>query len=183
MINSNDAIHEGRGNGTLCQGMKIKLKNSNSITVKDWDGYKVNTVSIDDVEYILCQHLKENENDRPRYFRLIPENNTVTVTLKIFGQKIQIGGINATQFGVNSNIATTGHKLQGMTKTNLIVVSWFYGCKNWVYVVLSRVRTLCGLFLITKLDPKKEFTVEENLLKEEQRLKGLEQKIIKQRVM
>ena len=89
MINSNDAIHEGRGNGTLCQGMKIKLKTNNSITVKDWDGYKVNTVSVHDVEYILCQHLKENENDPPRYFRLIPENNTVTVTLHLFGQKFK----------------------------------------------------------------------------------------------
>ena len=48
------------------------------------------------------------------------------------------------QFGVK-NIATTGHQLQGMSKDQLIVSSWNYSSKNWIYVVLSRVRTLSGL--------------------------------------
>ena len=39
------------------------------------------------------------------------------------GRKINIGGIKMKQFGVNSNIATTGNKLQGMTKNQLIVSS------------------------------------------------------------
>ena len=52
------------------------------------------------------------------------------------------------------NIATTGHKMQGMSKDNGIVVNWFYGVKNWAYVVLSRVRTLSGIYLFKPLDPK-----------------------------
>ena len=51
-----------------------------------------------------------------------------------------------TQFPVNSNIATTGHKLQGQTKKHLIVTSWNYTFPNWVYVGLSRVKNLRGLF-------------------------------------
>ena len=55
-----------------------------------------------------------------------------------------------TQFLVNSSDAVTGHKLQGMTKDNVIVVSWQKKI-NWVYVVLSRVRTLNGLYLFKRL--------------------------------
>ena len=45
------------------------------------------------------------------------------------------------------NDATTGHKLQGMSKDKLIVVSWSF-IANWIYVVLSRERTLKGLFFL-----------------------------------
>ena len=55
------------------------------------------------------------------------------------------------------NIATTGHKLQGMSMDYIIVVSWFYTVKNWVYVVLSRVRKLSGLFLFKPLDFNKYY--------------------------
>ena len=67
------------------------------------------------------------------------------VSYPVFGASVKVGSVSATQFGVNSNVATTGHKLQGMSKDNLVVTDWNYD-KNWVYVVLSRVRTLAGLF-------------------------------------
>ena len=41
----------------------------------------------------------------------------------------------------NSNVSTTGHKLQGMSKNALIVNSWEYRFENWVDVILSRVYT------------------------------------------
>ena len=80
---------------------------------------------------------------------------------------------------VNCNIATTGHKLQGMSKDALIVNSWGYGFENWVYVVLSRVRTRSGLFLNKKLDLKKKFKVPEKLLKFEVRMKERESQYLK----
>ena len=61
------------------------------------------------------------------------------------------------QLGALVNIATTGHKLQGMSMDYIIVVSWFYTVKNWVYVVLSRVRKLSGLFLFKPLDFNKHY--------------------------
>ena len=79
-----------------------------------------------------------------------------------------------TQFVVNSNIATTGHKLQGTTKDSLTVNSWNYTFTNWIYVVLSRVRTLVGLFLCEKLDENRSFFVDEDLLKEEECLAQIE---------
>ncbi len=66
------------------------------------------------------------------------------------------------QIPANSNDATTGHKLQGMSKDIIIVSSWPTGglslmFKNWEYVVLSRVRTLLGLYLVEPIDMDKSF--------------------------
>jgi hypothetical protein len=67
-----------------------------------------------------------------------------------------------TQIPANSNDGTTGHKLQGMSKDVIIVMSWPTGglskkFKNWEYVVLSRVRTLSGLYLVDPIDLEKSF--------------------------
>ena len=84
-----------------------------------------------------------------------------------------------TQLPVNCNIATAGHKLQGMSMDALIVNSWGCGWDNWVYVVLSRVQTRSGLFLSKKLDLKKKFKVLEKLLSFEER-KEKEEQYLKQ---
>ena len=86
-------------------------------------------------------------------------------------------GVKIIQFGVNSNKATTRHKLQGASLNKMVVRSWEYGIVNWIYVVLSRVRSLKGLFICQKLDHTKEFTVDSNLLKEEERPKLLDDKL------
>lgn len=51
----------------------------------------------------------------------------------------------ATQLPVIVNNATTGHKLQGSSVDMLFIHNWSY-VMNWVYVMLSRVRTLDGLY-------------------------------------
>jgi hypothetical protein len=56
-----------------------------------------------------------------------------------------------TQFPILLDLATTGHKLQGMTKKHLIVSSFNYGTANWIYVVLSRVTSIKGLYLLKPL--------------------------------
>ena len=72
--------------------------------------------------------------------------------IDLAARKIIVANQYITQFGVLVNIATTGHKLQCMSMNYIIIVSWFYKVKNWVYVVLSRVRKLSGLFLFKSLD-------------------------------
>ncbi len=67
------------------------------------------------------------------------------------------------QIPANSNDATTGHKLQGMSKDIIIVPSWPTGglsqlSKIWEYVVLSRVRTLSVLYLVEPIDMDKSFS-------------------------
>ncbi len=64
------------------------------------------------------------------------------------------------QIPANSNDATTGHKLQGMSKDDIVVMSWPTGglaamFKNWDYVVLSQVCTPSGLYLVEPIDMEK----------------------------
>ena len=73
------------------------------------------------------------------------------IKLRSFGNTI-LDKIRVTYIPINSNISTTGHKLQGKTLDNLIVNSWAYGCPHWVYVVLSRVITPKSLILNERLD-------------------------------
>jgi hypothetical protein len=44
----------------------------------------------------------------------------------------ELKGIKMKQLGVLQNRATTGHKLQGMSKDNIIVVDYDYKTLNWV---------------------------------------------------
>ena len=66
------------------------------------------------------------------------------------------------QLPLNLNDATIGHKLKGMSKDVIIIMSWPKGgmatwTKNWEYVVLSQVRSLDGLYLLEPIDLEKSF--------------------------
>ena len=73
------------------------------------------------------------------------------------------------QFPLNTNDATTGHKLQGMSKDQLIVTSLDGISKwpNWAFTVISRVRKLEGLFLCKPLTSSVSFELPEDLVKYE----------------
>jgi hypothetical protein len=57
-----------------------------------------------------------------------------------------------TQFQVILNDATTGYKLQGSPKNQIIIQTVDYQTSGWIYTALSRVRCLEGLFLTSKID-------------------------------
>ena len=65
--------------------------------------------------------------------------------IKLHGQWVKTNK-KIEQFGILINNATTEHKLQGISKDILVVTEYWYKTINWVYVVLSRVRTLKGFF-------------------------------------
>jgi hypothetical protein len=74
------------------------------------------------------------------------------------------------QIPANSNVATTGHKLKGMSKDVIVVTSCPTGglaamFKNWEYVVLSRVCTLSELYLVEPIDMEKLFKPSSELKK------------------
>ena len=54
--------------------------------------------------------------------------------------------LSITHFPLLLNYATTGHKLQGKSLDHLVIAEWSK-TENWAYVVLTRVKTLEGLFL------------------------------------
>lgn len=153
MCNSNDNLKEhGTGNGTLARLVRVKLKdNPESYQCEVWDKRKVWTVCASDVEFAEFEHCS-GEGDSPRRFRLAPKKVPVEVNVTphdMATEKVHMG-CSVTQLPVNASDAITGHKLQGLTKDNVIVYSW-QRSTNWIYVVLSRVRTLSGLYLFRKL--------------------------------
>ena len=110
----------------------------------------------------LNNKLAEEMNDRR--FKLEPEQFSPEVTVKNYhaSSKKIVFRCKMVQIPANSNDATTSHKLQGMSKDAIIVSSWPTGSlaamfKNWEYVVLSRVRTLSGLYLVKPIDMDKSF--------------------------
>ena len=134
----------------------------------------------------MFEHWPKPPNNIPRTFKLTPKALTCIIQFPLAPDcetlKVALGNVKVTQIPVNSNIATTGHKLQGMTKDVLIVDSWSYSFSNWVYVVLSRVRTLSGLFLCKPLDLEKQFPVPEKLLQFEERMKVKEEIFLAERL-
>jgi hypothetical protein len=92
-------------------------------------------------------------------FKLERELFSTKVSVKEFvgsKKKIQFN-CRMKHISANINDASTGHKLQGMSKDVIIVTSWPTGFKNWEYVVLSRACTLSGLYLVKPIDMNKSF--------------------------
>jgi hypothetical protein len=99
-----------------------------------------------------------------RRFKLEPEQFSPEVLVKHYhaSSKKLPSKCKMKLIPANSNDATTGHKLQGMSKDAIIVSSWPAGSlaamfKSWEYVVLSHVRTLSGLYLVKRIDMDKSF--------------------------
>ena len=90
------------------------------------------------------------------------------------------------QIPANSNYATTGPKLQGMSKDAIIVSSWPTGglaamFKNWEYVVLSCVQTLSGLYLVKPIDMDKSFQPSPQLTLFMDKIRKLEKQMLEKR--
>jgi hypothetical protein len=127
----------------------IVLKENKEQKVEIWNGYKVYAVEACDVEQIVCKYLKKNETDSTRTFVLPTKTFDVTVKFPIGHgrQFLKLARSKIMQSPINNDLATTGHKLQGVMKQYLIVSQLNYSTPNWIYVVLSRVTSLDGLFL------------------------------------
>ena len=69
------------------------------------EGYIVNTIFADEVEYIVCKH----ESDEQKYFVVKPETRKCKIKLRMWNNMI-LDKINITYLPINSNISTTGHK-------------------------------------------------------------------------
>jgi len=155
MASTNGNKNLGAVKGTTAKFLGVKLKKEKSTKVEIWNGYKVYTVEANGVEFILCEHTKKTKDEPSRTFKLPPKIFHVTVKFPLgTSNKFLNSEISRILvFPVNNDLATTGHKLQGMTKKFLIVSSINYNTANQIYVVLSRVTSLDGLYLMHPLKP------------------------------
>jgi hypothetical protein len=166
MYTENTDVPNGEANGTLCYLVKVQLHKEtteNDFQLINIDGFWVRTIDASKVDYLLCQF-----DGTEKQFKVRAQINQCTINMPIelisgIKKKHPLTAI-INRFPVLTNHATTGHKLQGQTKENLFISAWFYG-KNWPYVVLSRVKQLCGLFLRTEIDPQHDFSLDPRLVR------------------
>ena len=150
MLPSNIDVKNGLANGTRALVNKVVLKAGQQTESVFYAGIRIKSVLASQVDYVELRYEKPPADSE--FFRVSPQSQLFSAELPIpealqtEPDERQLARMKATQLPLLVNNATTGHKLQGATIDSLFVHCWRYD-KNWAYVVLSRVRTLEGLFL------------------------------------
>ena len=167
MINKNENVAAGIANGTSCELKKVMLKRGGAAHMERIcvDGYWVNCIESKFVDHLL---VKTTASANCQEIKLFAESNSCSVNMPFqlipeAAPKKSWAGVRMHQFAVVLNYATTVHKLQGRTIQQLYVSSWQYS-RNWVYVALSRVTTLEGLFLRSPVNRFKNYRPHGNLI-------------------
>lgn len=179
MVSDFKDIEKGVVKGVTGKFIGIVLKTGCDFEVEIWSGFKINTVRSDEVEYIICERTKKEDTDRTEHFLLKPKKFSVNAKIPVTGGNyLTLSDLELFQFPVNLDEATTGHKLQGTTKSILAVADHNYS-GNWIYVAYSRVKTSCGLFLFKKLNRNKKIGPTDELLREIEALETIEQETLR----
>ena len=153
MLTQNTDVANGEANGSRVRVQNIVVKAGETpFTLKLDNGSTVYAVYCSQVESISLEH--ENEDIVPRQFDLSAKTFNFQCRMQV-GMEELYTGIRGDQFPIISNSCTTGHKLQGCTVDTILANDWYYGA-NWVYVVLSRVKTMSGLYIRKPLSFKLE---------------------------
>ena len=167
----NEDVKNGIANGTTATFEKVVLKRGKHPTPAKVGGFWVQTIDIEDVELLT---LKWQDCRFRGTFNIKPTKHTYTVKFPVeeFGERIRMKcSMELTCFDIISNHCTTGHKLQGKSLDQLVVTEWSKR-RNWAYVVLSRVRTLKGLFLLKRLPVDIDFAPNTDYLEMMERLRN-----------
>ena len=148
MLTQNKDVASGEANGSRVLVQEIKLKRGeDAFHLKLNNGTTILAAFASQVDRIRVKH--ESEKITPSEFDVEAEQFTFITRIQDRYTSIDrdmFVTMKGTQFPLISNSCTTGHKLQGCSVDNILINSWNYG-SNWVYVVLSRVRTIEGLHL------------------------------------
>jgi hypothetical protein len=151
MLPGNSDVNKGQANGTQATFVKVVLKAGEEVQYVLLDcTIPVASVLASQVSYIVLRH--RNDRIRPATFSLTSKQHTFKAkilkprALQVKGDEREMLHVRkATQLPLLVNNATTGHKLQGSGTDCLFVHNWSY-VTNWVYVMLSHVKTHAGLF-------------------------------------
>lgn len=163
IITKNIDVSSGIANGTLCELIDVVFHDdSETMIVNDRNNDPVHSVFAKQVKALIFKHVLHGYDNSCYYdplpkgcFPLLSESTSTTLHLN---QKISL---NIVQFPCLPAKILTGHRVQGQSRSGLILgglrPQHQYGQDGWLYVVLSRVRTLKGLHTFVKLptDPKK----------------------------
>ncbi len=150
MVNANLDVKLGIANGKCCTFEKAVLKAGKAKVKTKIHGRWVYAVDVVDVDHLVLRFEKKKGANFVGTFKLKHTCERFTVDYPADGELTKAKRMKVNlmldHFPLLSNYATTGHKLQGKTIEHLVIAEW-RDAENWAYVVLSRVRTLLGIFL------------------------------------
>jgi hypothetical protein len=148
MLTTNTDVLNGQANGSRVRFVSIQIiPGKTPMLVSLPGGTKVRVYFASQIATLTVQH--EVPDIVPRQFDIKAISSSFHANMVVLQEKRSVS-MKGHQFPLISNSATTGHKLQGCTVKELVVYENYYG-QNWMYVTLSRVRTLKGLYLVNRL--------------------------------
>jgi hypothetical protein len=153
MVNDNIDVKGGIANGTCCVFEKAVLNHNAQIQKMKVHRRWVNTVDIAELDHIVLRFAEMHKPAFVGTFKLFPREKKLNAEFPntTIGSSGRVNvKIDMLHLPVVLNYATTVHKLQGKSMDNLVIVEW-NNKRNWAYVVLSRVRSLAGIFLCKAL--------------------------------
>jgi hypothetical protein len=145
MISTNTEKKRKLVKGMMGNYIGVKWKQGCEPHIEDYHGHKVYSALVTDLESITMKLSNDG-----RVVEIKPETFSPTIKFPSWAQFPDLRGYQITQFPVNLSVAVTGHKLQGMT-LDMLVLCEISTVQNWLYVLLSRVTTLRGLYLTKPL--------------------------------
>jgi hypothetical protein len=164
MLVTNDDVPNGHANGTRVLLEGVVLKDGITTEIMLVDGIRCPSVDASNVNHFVCS----SQANSDKLFLIQPKAMACAAKAPIpshIGGTVQATinfNVTLTQLPVLVNNATTGHKLQGQTKKDLVVAVWSKR-RNWNYVALSRVATRDGLYLVKPLPYDTDFSIPHDL--------------------
>jgi len=171
MGTANDDVLNGQANGTTALFKRAFLMPDANLVPIQIHGYWVYSVDIQDVESL---ELEWQDSVFKGCFRVESKNQIFAVKYPVLelDRVMRVKArIDFEYFPIVINHATTGHKLQGKSLEKLVIAQWSK-IKNWAYVVISRVKTLEGLFLTEPIPEDIDFAPAPKYLEMMDRLRG-----------
>lgn len=184
MVTLNTNVSKTVANGTMCFLNDVVLRDNAQVGIhKTSDRVEMHVVFADEVYCLLFTHRLAMFKSTftfdflpPRCFPVVTTSKGVRCRL---GKNNQTFSVSLKQFPCTLAFILTGHKLQAQTLLSIILGAVApihqYGTTGWIYVVLSRVRTLSGLFLLVKLcEDVTKYKPRLVVMKEMERLRAIE---------
>jgi hypothetical protein len=147
MLVHNKDVPCGQANGTRVRLLKVQVRHGEQPMIISMSGTKIRAYFASQLLALQVRH--ENGDITPQTFDVAMKDFSFSAKISV-DDEARVVMMKGNQFPLISNSSTTGHKLQGCTLKQLAIFEHFYG-QNWMYVVLSRVRTMAGLFFAVPL--------------------------------
>ncbi|MGL5916609.1 MAG: hypothetical protein ACRCZC_02775, partial [Culicoidibacterales bacterium] len=149
MFTQNKDVANGKANGSRVTLERINVKHGElPMVVRLLCGTTIHAYFASQIRSLTVKHVVDDIS--PPMFEVEVEKWNFKANIVIHEEK-RVKYMTGSQLSVISNGVTTGHKLQGCTLRMLAIFELYYG-QNWMYVTLSRVTTMKGLYLQKPLD-------------------------------